>query len=357
MRYWPVVLFLFISAYASDNQLHLIHADKSYGKLQNGERVRILSGNVEAYQDTLYMKCDEAYFYEDRNRVEFHGNVRFDDGHYTLRANRIIYNTEKRIAICYENVRISSAKDSLYAEKFTYNFRDRNARGQTNLFVWDKINNTRVWGDVGNYNSAQKLTTINENARLRHHNPEESDTLDIMSRYMEYSGLTNNYALATDSVRIRKGELYAVCDSAVYNIDEEKINLKINPIAWQAESEMQGQQIDLLLDSLVLKEIMITGDAQIKSPSDSVKGKFDYLRGKSIEVILKERKPHKITARQNASSIYLLKEDEVEQGTNTASSDSIIIYFQAGEIDSIAIIGGSQGIFYPPDYQGDIEGE
>jgi lipopolysaccharide export system protein LptA len=357
MRFWCIVLFLFISLYASDNQLHLIHADKSLGKLANGERVRILSGNVEAYQDTLFMKCDEAIFYEDRNRVEFHGNVHLDDGHYILRAERIVYNTESRIAICYDNVRISSSKDSLYAEKFIYNFRDRNARGQKNVFVWDKLNNARVWGDAGDYNSLKKHTIIKENARFKHYNKDESDTLNITSRYMEYSGLTDKYALATDSVQIHKGDLYAVCDSALYSIDEEKINLKVNPIAWQADSEMKGQKIDLLLDSLILKEILITGAAQIKSPSDTVNNKFDYLRGKSIEVLLEDRKPVKITARNNASSIYLLKEDDIEQGTNTASSDSIIIYFRAGEIDSIAIMGGSQGIFYPPDYQGDIEGE
>ncbi len=342
---------------AANDQLQLVHADKSIGKLINGERVRILTGHVEAYQDTLHMLCDEAFFYEDQNRIEFIGNVFLDDGHYTLKAQRINYFPETRTAICLNNVRISSASDSLYAEKFTYNFKTQNAEGERNLFVWDKQNDARVWGDRGIYNAELKKTRILNDARLTHVNDGDTDTLDITSRFMEYQAGEINYALATDSVTIRKGDLLATCDSAHYDIVKEKIHLKINPIAWQSESEMKGNSIDLLLDSLTLIGINIYGDAQIKSLSDSASDSYDYLRGKSIEVLLADKKPFLITARDNASSVYLLKEDETKQGTNVSSSDSIIIFFNEGVMDSIAIIGGAQGTFFPPDYQGDMDSE
>ena len=174
---------------------------------------------------------------------------------------------------------------------------------------------------------------------------------------MEYQGGESNYALATDSVAIQKGDLLATCDSARYDIVQEKIHLNINPMAWQDESEMKGSTIDLLLDSLTLTGIMITGDAQIKTISDSVSEAYDILRGKSIEVLMADKKPYLITARENASSVYLLKDEKVKQGTNVSSSDSIIIFFEAGIMDSIAIIGGAQGTFYPPDYEGDMDGE
>lgn len=357
MRHLIFILILSLSVLAADDQLRLIHADKSIGKMIDGERVRILTGNVEVYQDTLHMLCDEAYFYEDQNRIEFIGNVYLDDGHYTLRAYHVIYYPDTRIAICLKNVRISSRSDSLYAEKFTYNFSNKNAEGEQNLFVWDKQNNARVWGDKGNYNSETQYTRITKNARFMHYNPGETDTLDITSRYMEYQARVSNYAMATDSVTIRKGELLATCDSARYDIEQEKIHLKVNPIAWQSESEMKGNTIDLILDSLTLTGILISGEAQIKTLSDSVLDTYDYLNGKSIEVLLADKKPYLITARHNASSIFLLKDNEIKQGTNIASSDSIIIFFQEGVMDSIAIIGGAQGTFYPPGYKGDMESE
>lgn len=355
MRYLIFIFIISINTFAAESQLRLVHADKSIGKMVNGEPVRILTGNVEAYQDTLHMLCDEAYFYQNQNRVEFIGRVFIDDGQHILRAERINYYPETKTAVCIKNVRISSQTDSLYAEKFVYNFSTKNAEGEQNLFVWDKQNNAWIWGDKGKYDYQKQYTRIENNARLRHYNPGEVDTLEITSRFMEYQAGDNVFALATDSVTIRQGDLVAVCDSAKYDIDHEKIHLKVNPIAWQAESEMKGSTIDLVLDSLKLTSIFITGEAQIKSLSDSVNKSYDYLRGKTIEVMLKQNKPHLITARDNASSIYLLKDKEVRQGTNSASSDSIIIFFEEGVMDSIAIIGGAEGKFYPPDYMGETE--
>jgi len=355
MRYLIVFFIFSFGVYAAENQLRLVHADKSIGKIVNGEPVRILTGNVEVYQDTLHMLCDEAYFFQNQNRVEFIGSVFIDDGQHILRAERINYYPETKTAVCIRNVRISSQNDSLYAEKFIYNFSTKNAEGEQNLFVWDKQNNAWIWGDKGKYDYQKQYTRIENNARLKHYNQGETDTLEITSRFMEYQAGDTVFAMATDSVTIRQGDLVAACDSAKYDIDHEKIHLKVDPIAWQAESEMKGNTIDLVLDSLILTSIFIDGEAQIKSLSDSVNKSYDYLRGKTIEVMLEQNKPHLITARDNASSIYLLKDKEVRQGTNSASSDSIIIFFEEGVMDSIEIIGGAEGKFYPADYMGETE--
>jgi hypothetical protein len=140
-------------------------------------------------------------------------------------------------------------------------------------------------------------------------------------------------------------------------VKEEKIYLRIKPVAWQEQNEMTGAVINLELDSLEIKDIFIHQKAHLKSLADSVSTKYNHLRGKSIQVSLLDRRPYRITARNNASSVYYLKDEENDQGINSASSDSIIIFFEQGEVDSIAIIGGVEGIFYPSDYKGDIQGE
>ena len=333
---------------ASQGQLELIHADRSLGKIVDGKKVRILTGDVVARQDTLNMNCEQAVFYEDENRIDFIGKVRIDDGHHVLQARKIRYYTDIRKADCSGNVRISGRTDSLYAERFVYRFRDRIAEGQNNVFVWDKLNRTRLWGDYGIHNASRKYTLIRKNARFEHQETDQSDTMIINSGKMEYFGQEPRMAIAIRDVRIHQGELRADCDSAVYRMSEDLVHLRINPIAWQGESEMKGALIDLKMDSLQVKDIFIRDEAHLKSLGDSARNKYNYLRGKSIEVELENR---------NASSIYILNEQGRSQGTNSASSDSIIIYFAGGEMDSIAIIGGTEGIMYPADYQGEIKGE
>jgi len=353
-----ILIFLISSQLlASDGRLYLFHADSSLGKIVNGEKVRYLVGSVEAYQDTLRMFCDHAVFYEDRNIAEFTGNVLIDDSHHKLWADKIIYHTDSRTANCMGHVRISGINDSLYAEKFIYQFRDRNAWAEKNLYIWDKQNNAYVRGDAGEYKAERKESYVRGNAYFQHQQQNQPDTLIITSKKMAYYGAEPNRAIAEDSVRVFKGNVRASCDSAAYFVSDERVTMRINPVAWQGENEMTGMKIDFTLDSLKINEIFLYEKAQIKSLADTLNDKYNLLKGKMIQVSLKDGVPAKIIARRNAISVYQIEEKKVDQGTNSASSDSIIVYFKTGEVDSISIIGGTEGTFYPADWKGEIKSD
>ena len=342
---------------ASDGRLHLIHADKSFGKLVNGEKVRYLSGHVQAYQDTIQMFCEEAIFYEEQNRAEFYGNVLIDDSHHRLWANKIFYYSDTRTANCMENVHISGIKDSLYAEKFIYQFRGGNAEAEQKMFLWDKESNARIWGDKGRYYGKLRESHITGNAVFHHNEKNQPDTLIIESNLMSYFGDEPKRAVARRNVKIFKGGVRATCDSATYFVTDEMVTLRINPVAWQAENEMVGNKIDFSLDSLKIDQIFLNEKAQISTLADSLERKFNVLRGKEIQISMAEGVPGRIVARRNAISIYRIEENKIKQGTNSASSDSIIVHFKTGQVDSIAIIGGTEGIFYPANWEGEIKSE
>jgi len=352
-----IISIFFTNIFSSDGRLHLVHADKTSGKMVDSERIHIWNGSVHAYQDTVTMFCDSAIFFESRDKAEFIGNVIINDGHHKLWANFIKYDTEFRIATCIGNVRISGTQDSLYADKFIYKFKEKSADGYGNVFIWDKDEGSKMWGDEGSYLNEKKESHINGNAKLLKPNENNLDTLIITAKKMDYFGIVPKKAIAIDSVRIFKNNLQAKCDSALYSITEEIVFLRVNPLAWQGDNKMSGLGIDLILDSLDLKEIMITGKGRIETLADSVTNQYNLLRGKSIQVQIEDDNPAKIIAWDNASSVYLVEEELEKQGTNAASSDSITIFFKEGSPDSINIAGGTEGTFYPADYKGEFNSE
>ena len=359
-RSTPLIIFVIIffsNLMSSDGRLHLVHADKTSGRMIEKERIHVWSGSVHAYQDTVTMYCDSAVFYESKDKADFIGNVIIDDGHHTLRANFINYNTKLRIATCVGNVRISGIQDSLYADKFIYKFKTKSAEGYGNVFLWDKGEGSKLWGDAGTYKNELKESHITGNAKLLKPNDNNLDTLIITAKKMDYFGIIPKKAIARDSVRIFRNNLQAKCDSAIYSITEEIVYLRINPLAWQDENKMSGTDINLVLDSLDLKEILISGKSKIETLADSTTNQYNLLRGKSIQVYIENDNPVKIIARNNASSIYLVEEKLKKQGTNAASSDSITIFFKKGIMDSINIAGGTEGTFYPPDHKGEFSSE
>ena len=330
-------------------------ADTTKGRVIDGEHVEILIGHVHAFQDTIHMYCEWARRFRERRIMEFYSNVIVYDGHHRLYADKIFYDENERRADCYGHVRISGESDSLYAKKFVYYFKDKRAEARDSVFLWDKENNAAVWGNWGYYNSSEKKGDVFQAAKLRHYGESDDDTLYITSGEMHYQGIEPKKATAVEHVIIQKGNFYALCDTAFYHISEDKILLRGDPKAWQEDSEMTGDSIDVDLDSLVFKEIYLKDNASIKTLADSIQRKYNLLRGKTIQVSLVDKKPQIVIARKNATSLYLIQDEQGTQGTNAAIADSIMLIFKEGKVDSISILGDVEGTFYPVDYEGEIE--
>lgn len=346
------ILFVFPWYLFADSGLELIHADKSIGREANGEQLHIFTGDVHFRQDTLEMFCDEAVLYEVKDILEFKGSVLVSDGHRRIRAKKIDYYIESHEAFCYESVRIRTNEDSLYAEYVTYNFKTDHASAKENIYIYNAENMVEIWGQDGIYNPDLKYSVVRTEARLTKIDTSSKDTLTITADRLEYFGGEEPRAVGIDSVVILQGKLKAVCDSAVYFTKSELVLLNKNPYAWYEDSELSGINMQAQFDSLKLKSIFVSEDAKAISRADSVLKRNNVLMGKTIEFQIEEDQPKLIIASENASSIYYLNKDGQDQGSNFATSDTIMVYFAEGELDSIKIIGGSEGIFYPSDYKG-----
>jgi len=71
-----------------------------------------------------------------------------------------------------------------------------------------------------------------------------------------------------------------------------------------------------------------------------------------LNYYLLRHNPELVISRLNASSKYFLNQD-ADQGSNYSTSDSIYVFFKSGKLDSIEIIGGAEGIYYPDSYKGE----
>jgi hypothetical protein len=235
-----------------------------------------------------------------------------------------------------------------------YHYRTDQIRATGNLFLKDIENSVYVTADMGEYLPEKNYSYVRNNAHLWRIDTTSTDTLHIHSNQLQYFSGDNRRAVARDSVRIIQDKLHALCDSAIYSIDEDIIYLKSQPSAVQENNRMFGREMKLILEERKLKQIRVLGNAYAISTLDSVLKKENRLLGKEIVMYIADRNLEKIYAISNARSYYHLKEKKSEQGINVASADTIKAFLTENELDSIAVIGGSQGVFYPHDYKGKI---
>jgi len=355
MRFMTIPFFLFIAIVVisqSNSKIHIIHADLNLGRMVNNEQLRILKGSVHVVKDTVHMYCDSAYYFETKNTLELLGSVIVDNGHRTIKAKKVIYFPDDNLTECIGFVRATSEEDSLFTHRLIYNLDRKEASANDSVFLWSKKEHVTITGKYGYFDETNGYFRVKTNAHFIQVDSASNDSFQVTAEKIEYYGDTLNYAFASDSVKIWQGNLKAFCDSSWYYSKTEIAWLRGNPITWFDNNELKGKEIKVKFDSSDVERLNVYGEAQAKTINDSVKNEYNLLKGKSIEFFITDNQPELVISRLNASSKYFLNQD-ADQGSNYSTSDSIYVFFKSGKLDSIEIIGGAEGIYYPDSYKGE----
>jgi lipopolysaccharide export system protein LptA len=354
--YLLIIVSLIVSGGSQirSSRLELLHADVSKGIVENGSKFRILEGNVHARQDTLELFCNRAIYSEEQKVITLRGNVKLLKGRDTLIAEEVRYFEARKIAIAEREVHVFRTEQEMRCQYLEYHYQTDMIKASGNLFLHEKKNRVYVTGLRGEYSPKSYSSFVQNNAHLWRLDSTSRDTLHIFSDRMEYHFGNERRAVARNNVHIQQGNLHANCDSAIYLVEKDIIMLEGKPKAVQENNEMYGKHIKLFLKDRELERINVEGGAQAISFADSLLEKENRLEGKQIIMYINNRKLIKLYAISNARSYYHLEEDEEDKGINVASADTIKAYFINNEIDSISVIGGAQGIYYPEGYKGPI---
>jgi lipopolysaccharide export system protein LptA len=250
-------------------------------------------------------------------------------------------------------VRIRNGRDSLSAGYFSYNFKSSRVEAESNVYLQDREHLVEIWGKKSLYLADSHFARVEQHAKLMRVDSAKGDTLLITAGKLEYREQDPVQAVATDSVWIRQGKLKARCDTAIYFVDDERVWLRASPEAWYDDNIMSGKRMRIQLDSMEVKNIHISEKAKAVSLADSAHASWNVLKGKEIHLVVFDKKPQRLQAAGNASSVYYLEDDKEKHGVNYATSDTILIYFKTGKADSISIRGGSEGVYYPENYKGE----
>lgn len=102
-------------------KIYLLHANTlSFDKTVDAER-QVLKGNVKFRQDSIYMYCDSAYFYENRNAMEAFSNVHVKQGDtLSMWCDSMSYYGNSLLLQMFDNVKLEHNSTVLTTEYMTY---------------------------------------------------------------------------------------------------------------------------------------------------------------------------------------------------------------------------------------------
>lgn len=223
----------------------LLHADRTLQRAANKD-LQVLEGNVEFLYDSIYMFCDTAYYYKERNYFEAFGNVRMNQGDTLfLYGDYLYYDGNERLVQVRENVRMENRNVVLLTDSLDYDRVYNLGYYFDGGTLMDSVN--VLTSDWGEYSPQTKLSVFNYDVKLV--NPQFTLTSDTLI----YNTVTKVANIVGPS-DIKSGDSRIYSEMGFYNTIERKAYLL-------DRSVLKNQGRELVGDSIFYDETLKFGEA------------------------------------------------------------------------------------------------
>jgi len=407
------LVFPFISYAQADNVIKVI-GDSLVGKVINGESIREVHGNVVltqgkvritclkavqylaknevellgkviVVQDSIVIKTSTGYYYGDSKIAYSNSGVSLFDGHIELESRNGFYYTDEKKAYFFDsvilkdkgstlrterlhyfndddkliasgNVKVVDSTSTVYSDSLIHNRKDQISFAFKNVKVFDPKNKLAIFGNnLENYQSEKYSKMIGNPLMIKIDTTDngELDTLFISARIMESFNDSTDKLIATDSVRIFRGEVSSVNNYTLYFRNKDNLltlkreNDILPPVLWNENSQLIGDTVNILLEDNRLKEMKINSNASIVSVNKKYDNKFDQISGKQIKLFFGEIGLERTEVFGSVLSIYYLFEDGEPNGLLKSSSENAFIYFNENEVSDVKFYGNPSSEYHP----------
>ena len=329
------VLYLhFLSALVADDRLFLKQAKTLENKTIAGRSIKFISGDVIFTKGNLILNCQEGRHYEKNDLAVLYKKVSAIQEQRTLTCDTIKFFSKEDRLLSIGSSHILDPDYDLKADSIT---------------VFTKQDSGVA---LGNVILKQKGQTIKA-SRIEYQKDKDQDGVS-------YTAIGD--VIIEDSLRI------ATCGKAKYDRKNEVTTLEVEPKITEDERVLSGEKIILQYNKEELERLHIPKKAFAVTPiegfqrsrSDSTEigdtlKYADRMEGSQLTSYFENGKLDSLRIVGMAKTLYHVFEDSIYQGKNNASGDTIIMMFMENELNTLKIIGGSEGKYIPDSVANDVD--
>lgn len=292
-----------------------------------------------------------------RPLVWLRGRVRLEDSSRALDAAVVAYRPEADSITAYGRVRARQAHGFLLADTLLFDAKNRGMMAAGNVRIVDSTEDMSIRAGWYRYEGRDSFAVVAREPMLTKGQGDTAVTVFADSMRLERD---RRRAVAWGNVRIERGALKAECDSVAYDERAEQLVLYGTPQATQRTesdstatvSTLYGDEIMLFLDGTNVRRIEVERSARgVATEVDSTGGPLgeQWIVGRKIVFHIDGERVTEVEVFGQARSRYVPTVAQRQaEGINEASGDTIRISFSGSRMKKVVLLGGVQGVYWPP---------
>lgn len=313
-----------------------------------------LEGNVRLMDSTTTVTCERATFSETDDKLNLDGDVVIRDREAVLHAPSGWYDRKRGEAKLTGGVRGDEKKQRIEGDEATY-LRDSSivqARGHVK--GWDDENKLQLDAAAIDFDRRTRVAVATGDPVLRSTDDEGKVSI-LRARHLRVDS-DNKFAEARDSVVVERDTLRARSDYAFFDDRSERGLLLGSPRAWDQETVVTGDTLEMLTQKRKLQRFVVLGNARMdyRGIRPTTLGETNLLLGNRVDVFVTDNRIDSLRAIGQSRNEYSApKQRGKTNESNLALGDTILVYFKARKIDRARVQGGANGEYRAPVAEGD----
>tara|TARA_B110000003_G_scaffold275979_1_gene320314 strand:+ start:413 stop:1987 length:1575 start_codon:yes stop_codon:yes gene_type:complete len=324
---------------------------------------------VNVYNNNSDIKSKKLDYYSNTEKVFFYGPTVITGKDYRIFSEKGFYNTKNKNGFFNTKAKIEYSNRTIKGDSLIFDDFKKYASGTKNVIIIDTTNKTIIKGDYAEVFKELDSAMVTKNSyaiKLL-----EKDSLFIKADTLFAIGpKENRFIKGRYNVKFYKTNMSGKSDKFIMNQKNGLIKLmrnnltkreqqiltskeiaKKNPVIWNGESQMTGDEIHIIrnLKTNKLDSLKILNNAFVIEKDSFGIDNYNQIKGIDLFGNFKDNELEKIRLNRNTEMIYYLYDEETREliGIDKAICSSILMTINNNKIDEIIFYTNPEGKVYP----------
>ncbi|HBX20053.1 MAG TPA: hypothetical protein DEF88_06380, partial [Porphyromonadaceae bacterium] len=204
------------------------------------------------------------------------------------------------------------------------------------MFLQDSLRKAIIGGNYGYYDDNLGYAMATDSAYAIEYSDRDSlflhaDTLKMITDSLD------RQMIAYYNVRFFRNDIQGVCDSLQYFSKDSLLSMYKNPVIWNGNYQLLGNQIDIYLNDSTIEKANVKEYSLgiLKRP---VENQFNQLTGRDMTATFENGNLKRLLVEGNAESLYyILSEDSTVIGLNKTESAFLSMDIKDDKVEKLKL--------------------
>ena len=246
-----------------------------WGEYNTKTRMSVFNFNVKMRGEDFYLESDTLYYDNKISMAHIVGPTNITSGESHIYTEHGYYDTKTERARLLDRSVLSNEGKTLVADSIYYGGKNALSKAFRDVVYIDTVNKNMLMCNYGEYNEDTGYAMCTDSAVCVDFSQPDTlymhaDTLKLFTFNINTDSVYRKVH-AYHHVRAYRLDVQAVCDSLVYNQLDSCLSLYSDPIVWNNNQQLVGEQINVFMrDSVVDHAHVIRQAFSIQQLRDTV---------------------------------------------------------------------------------------